>query len=166
MQKVLKRSEGSNIPSLHFTMVDLNYIESLLAKHLQDKAYFLVDLKLSPSKIAVFIDTQSGVTVEECSALHHWLFKELEPTGFTDKGEIEVSSPGLEKPLKVPLQYLKNKGRKLKVTTSEGKILTGILLNASDNDFQLALNEKNNKAQPENILTFRHSDIKQAVIQF
>ena len=61
----------------------------------------------------------------------------IEP--FLDEGKIvpvdyqlEVSSPGMSNPLKVPMQYIKRIGRTLEITTTKGIKHTAILKHADD----------------------------------
>jgi len=88
---------------------------------------FLVDVKLSPSKLAVFIDKPQGVTLDECSALTRQLLQYFEPSGFLEKHEVEVGSPGMDAPLMVPQQYKRRIGRELKVIGKDGRETKGVL---------------------------------------
>jgi ribosome maturation factor RimP len=47
---------------------------------------------------------------------------------------LEVSSPGLDEPLKMHRQYAKNIGRFVEVITKEGLRKEGKLINATDNE--------------------------------
>ncbi len=106
-------------------MSDLNKITGLIEKKLEGTDQFLVEVKLSPGKLSVFIDKPEGVILEDCIALNRFLFQELESTGFNESHEIEVSSPGMDKPLKVSKQYLKRIGRNIKVITADGTLHKG-----------------------------------------
>jgi ribosome maturation factor RimP len=52
---------------------------------------------------------------------------------------IEVSSPGVDRPLQFPFQYKKNIGRKLRVTSLEDEEKEGELLEANDESFIVKL---------------------------
>ncbi len=118
-------------------MIDKNYIIQIIENKLTGTEQFLVDIKLSPGRLAVFIDKPSGITIRECSDLSRFLINELEATGFLTTHEVEVSSPGMDQPFKNYKQYLRRIGRDLKVTTADGKQHTGKLLSANENEFEL-----------------------------
>ena len=52
---------------------------------------------------------------------------------------LEVSSPGIDRPLKSMADFERNKGRLLRVTRSTGKPVTGELLNADEENLTLKL---------------------------
>ncbi|MEO5570730.1 MAG: hypothetical protein ABIT08_14315 [Bacteroidia bacterium] len=151
-------------------MVDKNYIVQIIESKLAGTEQFLVDVNLSTGKLAIFIDKPSGVTIEECSALNKFLINELEPSGFMDSHEIEVSSPGMDQPLKIYKQYLRRIGRNIKVTTSDGKLHKGKLLSANDNGFEILetieTKENKKKIKLENNIKLNYSQIKETKLEF
>ena len=128
-------------------MFDKNYFIQVIESKLSGTEQFLVDVKLSPGRLAVFIDKPAGITIEECTALNRFLINELEPSGFMDSHEIEVSSPGMDQPLKIYKQYQRRIGRNVKVIMPDGKLHKGKLLSANDNEFELleTIETKENK---------------------
>jgi ribosome maturation factor RimP len=80
--------------------------------------------------LRIFIDKDGGVSVENCASTSRYLSEELDKAENANliKGEysIEVSSPGLERPLKTKRDFERNLGRMLRVTQN-GKITKGIL---------------------------------------
>ena len=88
---------------------------------------FLVELKVSTSKIQVFIDSFNGVSISTCSALSRFLQSELEETGVFESHALEVSSPGIDYPFKIKEQYQKAVGRPVKIVLKDGKELSGEL---------------------------------------
>ena len=88
----------------------------------------LVSGKKIPIRVLIIIDGDQGITIDDCAELSRALSKEFEERNFfgDDNYLLEVSTPGLDHPLKLKRQYYKNTGRKLKVvgkeTTSEGKL--------------------------------------------
>ena len=81
--------------------------------------------------IQVFLDTDEGISIAQCAECSRDLAAKLDELNvITEPYELEVSSPGLEKPLKVLRQYKKNVGRRFKVTywqETEKKLLVGTL---------------------------------------
>jgi len=78
--------------------------------------------------VRLYIDRDGGVTVEHCAKCSRALGAALEvddiiPEAFT----LEVSSPGLDRPLKTSRDFERNLGRFLRITRGKGKPLSGIL---------------------------------------
>ena len=82
----------------------------------------------------MFLDADDGITIEKCTSVNKALYKYIEETGIFPDGNfsLEVSSPGVDEPLKLHRQYKKNTGRKVEVLMNDGKKIEGILLNAGD----------------------------------
>ena len=112
-------------------------IRGMAEKMIAETDQFIVDVKLSPSKLAVFIDKPSGITLDECASLNRRLQESLEPKGFLESHDVEVSSPGMDMPLMVPQQYFRRIGSEIAVTTIDGQLLKGILKSAGETGIQL-----------------------------
>ena len=95
---------------------------------------FLLDVELpSPTRINVFLDSDTGVTFTECRRVSRHVEAVLDEEGFAGgKYTIEVSSPGATRPLRVPRQYPKHVGRKLEVKRHDADTVEGTLLRVSD----------------------------------
>ena len=109
-------------------------VEALLSA---EPDVFLVEVKIKPTNnIKVFIDGDQGVSIEKLVQYNRRLYKQLEEENMFPNGDfsLEVSSPGLEEPLKLHRQYLKNIGRFVEVTEIEGKIKEGKLISATESN--------------------------------
>ncbi len=98
---------------------------------------FLVEVKIKPSNnIKVFIDGDQGVSIEKLVQYNRRLYKEIEESNMFPNGDfsLEVSSPGLDEPLKLHRQYLKNIGRHVEVTDKEGVQKEGKLISVTEAD--------------------------------
>lgn len=85
--------------------------ESWLETTLGSLGYELVDLEMSRSGLVrVFIDKPGGITVEDCATVSHHLTRVFEVEGF-DYDRLEVSSPGLDRPLKRLEDFARFAGR-------------------------------------------------------
>ena len=107
-------------------------IESLLAKKFEEEEFldcFLIEVNHHPSnKLDVFIDSDSGVTFEKCQKISRYLEAVLDEEGWIgEKYVLEVSSPGISRPLRLWRQYKKNTGRNIEVTLQDGSKKEGIL---------------------------------------
>lgn len=102
---------------------------------------FLVDFSIkSGNKITVYIDSFEGATVDDCISLSRRIEGNLDRE--IEDFELDVSSPGLDQPLRVLIQYKKNIGREVQVKTKDNKIFKGILISADENGFVIECTSK------------------------
>ena len=97
----------------------------------EEPDYFLVDLRIKPTNnIKVFLDGDSGITIEKCVQVNRKLYKKLEEDAMFPDGDfsLEVSSAGLDEPLKSLRQYKKNIGRPVEVQFQDGSVKEGQLM--------------------------------------
>jgi ribosome maturation factor RimP len=102
-------------------MKDISAIETLLEQKFVEPGFedcFVVEALLLPgNKLEVFIDADSGITFEKCQKVSRYLEAAIDEAGWLgDDYTLEVSSPGLDRPLKLWRQYKKNAGRKVTIT--------------------------------------------------
>lgn len=106
-------------------------------KYQSDEAFadcFTVEIELKPAaRLFVYIDSDSGMDFEKCRHISRYLEGPLDEQGWLgDQYTLEVSSPGLGRPLKFLRQYLKNAGRTVEVTLRDKSRQTGILKTATE----------------------------------
>lgn len=97
--------------------------------------HFLVDIRIKPTNnFKIYIDGNQGISVEKLVQYNRKLYKQLEEEGQYPEGDfsLELSSPGLDEPLKLHRQYLKNVGRFVEVVVLDGSKTEGKLLSATD----------------------------------
>jgi ribosome maturation factor RimP len=99
---------------------------------IENKSIFLVDVNVKGNaghqKVLVFIDGDESFGIDECSAISHRLGDILEEKQWiTENYTIEVSSPGVDKPLKFLRQYPKHIGRDLEIVMKDKSRLIGRL---------------------------------------
>jgi len=100
-----------------------------------DNGLFLVEIKIRPTNnIKVFIDGDQGVSIDKLVQYNRKLYKQIEESNMFPNGDfsLEVSSPGLDEPLKLHRQYLKNIGRFVEIIEKEGNKKEGKLLSVSE----------------------------------
>lgn len=117
-------------------------LNTLLTAKFQEEDFkdcFLVDFELpTPTRLEVFIDSDSGITFDKCRKISRYLEAVIEEENwFGEKYTLDVSSPGLYRPLKLKRQYFKNIGRKLKVKVKEGSEQKGTLIKVDENSITL-----------------------------
>ncbi len=108
--------------------------------------YELVDVEITPAKIVrVFIDKEGGVTVEDCADVSNHLSRVLVVEEI-DYNRLEISSPGLERPLKKLNDYIRFSGRLAKVKTHElinnQKVFEGRIMGVEGEIISLELADK------------------------
>ncbi|MBW7868364.1 MAG: ribosome assembly cofactor RimP [Brumimicrobium sp.] len=116
-------------------MLEKKKIETLALERMNelDTDLFIVSLSLSASNaIHLEIDKMNGqVTIDDCVSVSRNIEHNLDRE--TEDFELEVSSAGLDQPLRVIKQYIKNIGREVKVVLIEGnKVLEGELIQADE----------------------------------
>ncbi|WKN45082.1 ribosome assembly cofactor RimP [Tunicatimonas pelagia] len=134
----------------------------------KDNHFFLVDTRVNQTpagtKVIVHIDGDEGVSIDSCAevsrALANWLEEEALISG---KYTLEVSSPGLDQPLKLHRQYQKNVGRTVKVLTQDSRTIQGVLREVSDDAIELesvAKSKKKKKSEPAQHVQIPFDQIK------
>jgi len=132
---------------------------------------YLVSLRVNisaKSSIQIFVDTDNGITIQQCSLLSRAIGKYFDEHELIDFSyELEVSSPGVNNPLILPRQYKKNIGRLLNVVLASGEKKSGILVNFENESITLEWEEKNPKSKKVEIIQQEISikDIKEAIVQ-
>ena len=106
-------------------------VYTLLEPFLQeDPSYFLVHIKVKPGHIIkVYIDGDQGLPIKQCTSFNRRLYKAIEEAAWFPEGDfaLEVSSPGVEEPLILNRQYVKNIGRTVEVILNDEAVFTGVL---------------------------------------
>ena len=110
-------------------------IRQAVEEKLTGNETFLVDVKASPSKIAVFVDHPTGLKLEDCAEISRHLESLPQLESIFETHELEVSSPGMDEPLKVQKQYQKRIGQEVSVLLKNGIRKNGTLKSADDNSF-------------------------------
>lgn len=140
-------------------------LEPLLAEH---PTHFLVSIRIKPTNnIKIFIDADEGMPLSALIQYNRGLYRVLEESAMYPDGNfsLEVSSPGLDEPLKLLRQYKKNIGRYLELQTLDDRMLEGKLLETSDDG--IVLETETGKGKKKVVLqeTILFTDIKTAKIQ-
>lgn len=123
------------------TASPLEQIENFLSRLIEQSGdIFLVEVEKTPgNQITILLDADNGITIEKCTAINKALYKYIEESGLFPDGNfsLEVSSPGVDKPLKLHRQYKKNIGRKVEVELNDGTKLEGKLTQVNEEDITI-----------------------------
>ncbi len=147
-----------------------NYIEGLVQTYLADKPdLFLVEVIVSGSnkknKVLVLIDGDEGVTIDRCAELSRKISADLEEKDIMDGAyRLEVSSPGVEFPLKFERQYPKHIGRKVKVSLNDDTEKIGKLKETGDGFILMDEEIKEGKKTNWQEVQIKLEDIKNMIV--
>lgn len=126
-------------------------IEELVSDFIADHGMELVDVEFVKEGqhryLRIFIDKEEeSVSLDDCKLISNFLndkIDELDP--IKENYFLEISSPGIERPLKKPADYEKNIGKvvqaKLFSPIDGRKIIDGVLLGLEDNKVTIDLGD-------------------------
>jgi len=140
-----------------------SWVEPLLDEHT-----FLVEVKIKPTQnVKVYLDADQGLAIEKCIKINRALHKIIEEKGLFSDGDfsLEVSSPGIDQPLKLHRQFVKNKGRDLEVTLLDNTVKQGKLTLISEQAITLESTEGKGKKAELKQSEIPFEEIKQAIVQ-
>jgi len=134
----------------------------------EDPSYYLVHIKVKPGHIIkVFIDGDQGLPIKQCTSFNRRLYKAIEEAAWFPEGDfaLEVSSPGVDEPLILNRQYVKNIGRKVEVTLNDDTLKEGTLLNVTEADILIEWTEGKGKKATQQQLLIPFENIKSTIVQ-
>ena len=92
-------------------------LQQILETTLPGMGYELVDVELTAQGILrVFIDKEGGITVEDCATVSNHLSRVFMVED-VDYKHLEISSPGLDRPLKKAADFVRFAGSMVKLKT-------------------------------------------------
>jgi ribosome maturation factor RimP len=140
---------------MHLEQEITRIVESIL-----EKEYFVVDVQIKQLKekkrVTVLLDGDAGVNIDVCAKVSRSLGDYIEQLNLIETAyNLEVSSPGVDNPLKFFRQYPQHIGRNLLVSLKNGTQLEGTL-EAAENG-HLTIEEKKGKGKKIEKITHRIS---------
>ncbi len=143
-------------------------IKKLAESHLKDDSHFVVDvitsLRNNPKKLLVILDGDKGVNIDDCAELSRELSTALDETNLVEGAFVlEVSTPGLDQPLKNRRQYVKNIGRNVKVKTKVNSV-EGKLSQVLENKIELLQQVGTGKKKEEKAVEISFEDIDKTFV--
>lgn len=150
-------------------MITKEQIENIITPKIEEDGLFLVEVSIgSSNRISVFIDGDKGVTIDQCIDLSRFIEQNLNRD--EEDFELDVSSAGLDLPLKVQRQYIKNMGQRVDVVLTNGQKLTGMLISAHESGIEMEVEKsvlvegKKRKQLVTEIAAYKYADIKSTKI--
>jgi ribosome maturation factor RimP len=141
-------------------------VEKLIEPLLFDDI-FLVSIKIKPiNNFKIYLDADGGLGIEKCIKINRALYKIMEEMGLYPDGDfsLEVSSPGIDEPLKLLRQYKKNISRSVEVTTNDEEKREGILKEVTDDAITIEQTEGKGKKAVVINTGINFTDIKQTKV--
>ena len=119
-------------------------IETELKKYFEGSDLFVVEIVVAANeKIRIYADGKENITIDQCVKISRHMEEYLESNDLvSEKYSIEVSSPGMDLPLRVEEQYEKSKGREVSVLLNDGKRYDGVLTDYSNNGIAINYEKK------------------------
>ena len=122
----------------HFSFVfsDMQLVE-LIEQAVTGLGYELVDFETSPRGrlLRVFIDKEDGISVDDCATVSNHLARVFTVENI-DYDRLEISSPGLDRPLKKPADFARFAGQeaqfKLRIPVGNQRNFAGTILGEAD----------------------------------
>jgi ribosome maturation factor RimP len=142
-------------------------VSELITPALQQAGYYLEDVNIvSPGQhriVTVIVDGESGLNLDQVTVASKLVSELLDAATFMGETPftLEVTSPGIDRPLTLPRHFAKNVDRLLKVTKTDGIVITGRILSNTESDVTLSVTEK--KDVKEVVVAL--SDIKRATVE-
>ncbi len=164
---------GEIFPLLFFQNMTVENLQPIVEKIIHEvlPEAFLVSLRVnisSKSSIQIYVDTDLGITIEECSLLSRKIGNYFDENDLIDFSyELEVSSPGVNNPLILPRQYPKNIGRELSVLMKNGEKFEGLLTHFEGSIVTLEYEQKNPQTKKKELHQQKIDikEIKEAIVQ-
>jgi ribosome maturation factor RimP len=143
-------------------------IKGLAEAQLADSSHFVVDvigsLRSNPKKLLVILDGDKGITIDDCAEVSRKLSDVLDEKNIVEGAFLlEVSTPGLDQPLKNRRQYVKNVGRNIRVKTKVNTV-EGKLSNVLEDTIEVLQQIGTGKKKEEKAVEIAFSDIERTFV--
>lgn len=128
---------------------------------------FLVSIKIKPTNnIKIYLDADGGLGIEKCIRINRALYKIMEEKAMYPDGDfsLEVSSPGIDEPLKLLRQYKKNIGRNVEVITTGDTKKEGKLTDVTEDKISIEYTTGKGKKAETKTEEIGFSSIKQTTV--
>jgi ribosome maturation factor RimP len=142
-------------------------ISELVTPALSQAGYFLEDINIViPGQhriVTVIVDGESALNLDQVTVASKLVSELLDEATFMGETPftLEVTSPGIDRPLTLPRHFSKNLTRLLKVVKTDGEVVSGRITSNTESDVTLTVTEK--KATKEVVVAL--ADIKRATVE-
>ena len=158
---------GGKVLSLEQSLSGANVLETLIAPAVQAQGYRLVRLRLMGGKrktLQILAERPDGqMDVEDCAKLSRAISEVLEAADpISEEYVLEVSSPGIDRPLTAAEDYVRFAGHEARVELAHGvdgrRRFKGLLIGLEGNDVVMDVTDVNENRR----VRFPVSDVSEA----
>ena len=140
-------------------MIDKDAIQKEVESALEGTDKFIVEVRVKAgNRIMVLLESDTDITIDDCIAVTRHIESVFDRE--TEDYDLTVSSAGIDQPYKMLRQYIKNIGREVEVTFTDGTVLQGTLVAADKDKFSVYRKTKVKKVETEETREILFSEIK------
>jgi ribosome maturation factor RimP len=142
-------------------------ISELVTPAVSDLGFYLEDVHIAtPGNhriVTCIVDGDASLNLDQVTSVSRVISELLDEAAFMGETPftLEVTSPGVDRPLTQPRHFAKNADRLLKIIKLDGSEVTGRILSNTDHDVTLTVLIKKESTEQTVLL----SDIKRAVVE-
>jgi ribosome maturation factor RimP len=142
-------------------------ISELVTPAVSDLGFYLEDVHVatpgSHRIVTCIVDGDASLNLDQVTSVSRVISELLDEAAFMGETPftLEVTSPGVDRPLTQPRHFAKNVDRLLKIIKLDGSEITGRILSNSDHDVTLTVTFKKETLEQ----TISLADIKRAVVE-
>ena len=144
-------------------------VEQALSPVVAARGFDLEAVEVQPAGrrrlVRVLVDQDGGVTLDDIASLTAELSAHLDSTDAMGEQPyvLEVSSPGVGRPLTLPRHWRRNVDRKVKLTMTDGATLTGRI--STSDDQGVTLTEVDGASADDKGRTIAYAEISEAHVE-
>lgn len=142
-------------------------ISELVTPAVSDQGFYLEDVHVatpgSHRIVTCIVDGDASLNLDQVTTVSRVISELLDEAAFMGETPftLEVTSPGVDRPLTQPRHFAKNIDRLLKIIKLDGSEVTGRILSNTDHDVTLTVTVKKETIEQ----TISLSEIKRAVVE-
>jgi ribosome maturation factor RimP len=142
-------------------------ISELVTPAVSDLGFYLEDIHIAtPGNhriVTCIVDGDLSLNLDQVTSVSRVISELLDEAAFMGETPftLEVTSPGVDRPLTQPRHFAKNVDRLLKIVKLDGSEVTGRILSNTDQDVTLTVTVKKETVEQ----TVALADIKRAVVE-
>ncbi len=142
-------------------------ISELVTPAVSDLGFYLEDIHIAtPGNhriVTCIVDGDLSLNLDQVTSVSRVISELLDEAAFMGETPftLEVTSPGVDRPLTQPRHFAKNVDRLLKIVKLDGSEVTGRILSNTDQDVTLTVTVKKETVEQ----TLALADIKRAVVE-
>lgn len=141
-------------------------IQEALTPALESAGFFLEEVQVTSAGnrriVTCIVDGEKGLNLDEVTSASREIAALLEEAPFMGETAftLEVTSPGVDRPLTMPRHWKKNVTRLVRIVLLNGEVVTGRITGSADSSVNLVAEGKVAKE-----INVQFNDIKRAVVE-